>query len=90
MFIDFAHACDYISQECVVATLRAFDFPESFIGLIEMLMKNQTGRVIVNGDLSPEFNVNNGGKQGDPLFPLMHIIALQPWAFGSSYHQQRF
>ena len=42
-------------------------------------MNGQKGRVhatvvIVNGDPSPEFEVNNGGKQGDPLFPLIYTM----------------
>ena len=37
--------------------------------IIRMMMTN--GRVLINSDLSrsPEFEVNNGGKQEDPLFP---------------------
>ena len=42
-----------------------------------MMIKNQIGRVLVNGDLSPGFDVNNGGKQGDPLSPLIYIIAME-------------
>ena len=40
-------------------------------------MMNQSGRVIVNGDLIDKFRVNNGGKQGDPLFPYIYILALE-------------
>ena len=31
-------------------------------------IEEQQGRVLVNGDLSPVFEVNNGGKQGDLCF----------------------
>ena len=77
VFVDFSHAYDYISQEYIIAVMETMNFPPNFIGVIKTLMANQTGRVLVNGDLSPEFQVNNGGKQGDPLFPLIYIIALE-------------
>ena len=73
--LDLAHAYDYISQEFILEILAAMDFPESFIEAIKTLMRDQKGRVIINNDLSPLFEVNNGGKQGDPLFPLIYIIA---------------
>ena len=73
--IDFAHAYDYISQEYIMEILNEFEFPPEFLNIVQLLMKNQKGRVLVNGDLSPIFDVENGGKQGDPLFPLIYIIA---------------
>ena len=77
VFIDFAHAYDFISQEYILEVLETMDFPDNFCNLIRVLMANQDGRVLVNGDLSPYFKVENGGKQGDPLFPLIYIIALE-------------
>jgi exonuclease III len=77
VFVDFAHAYDYISQEYILAILHKLKFPPAFVDIIEMLMHNQTGRVLVNGDLSPTFTVDNGGKQGDPLFPMIYILALE-------------
>ena len=77
LFIDFAHAYDYISQEFIIAVLEAMNFPENFIGALKLAMTGQTGQVIVNGDLTAEFEINNGGKQGDPLFPLIFITACE-------------
>ena len=77
VFVDFSHAYDYISQEYILKVLETMNFPQNFIDLVATLMNEQKGRVLVNGDLSPEFEVNNGGKQGDPLFPLIYIIALE-------------
>ena len=77
VFIDFAHAYDYISQDYILRVLEALDTPPSLLNLIQMMMNSQSGRVIVNNDLSPLFPVDNGGKQGDPLFPLIYIAALE-------------
>ena len=77
VFVDFSHAYDYISQEYILQVLETMFFPPDFISLVATLMNEQKGRGLVNGDLSQEFEVNNGGKQGEPLFPLMYIIALE-------------
>ena len=78
LFVDFFHAYDYISQEYIIRiqVLNTMNFPANFINLVTTLMKDQKGRVLVNVYLSPEFEVNSGGKQGGPLFPLIYIIAL--------------
>ena len=77
IFLDFAHAYDYISQDYIMAVLTALNFPNSLLNAIHMMMKDQSGRVIVNNDLTHKFPVNNGGKQGDPLFPLIYIAAME-------------
>ena len=77
LFIDFAHAYDYISQDFIIAILEAMNFPSRFINSFKLSMTEQTGQVIVNGDLTDKFDINNGGKQGDPLFPLIFIIACE-------------
>jgi Reverse transcriptase (RNA-dependent DNA polymerase). len=77
LFIDFAHAYDYISQEYIIRVLEEMKFPQSFLNAIKMTMTNLSARVIINGDLSPRFPVDNGGRQGDPLFPLIYVIALE-------------
>jgi hypothetical protein len=80
LFLDLAHAYDYISQEFIMKILETMKFPLIFRQAIETLMKEQTGRCIVNGDLSPSFTVDNGGKQGDPLFPLIYVLANEALA----------
>ena len=77
MFVDFAHAYDYISQDYIICILEALNFPEIFIAALRLSMTDQLGQVIVNGDLTAPFPILNGGKQGDPLFPLIYIIACE-------------
>jgi hypothetical protein len=62
VFVDVSHAYGYISQECILQVLETMDFPSNFVSLVATLMNEQHGRVLVNGDLSPVFEVNNGGK----------------------------
>jgi hypothetical protein len=73
LFIDFTAAYDYISQDYIMTVLRTMQFPTCFLDAIEMTMYNQKGKVIVNQDLSPEFPVDNGGKQGDGSFIPPHL-----------------
>ena len=77
LFVDAAHAYDYLSQEFLLAVLKAMKFPPLLMRAIELQMSSQVGQVMVNGDLTEPFPVTNGGKQGDPLFPLLFIIAME-------------
>ena len=77
LFIDFAHAYDFVSQDYIISVLETMQFPPVFIRLVALSMKDQYGRVIVNGDLTDKFPIRNGGKQGDPLFPYMYVLALE-------------
>ena len=61
VFVDFSHAQDHISQGYTLRVLETTDSPPNFISLVATLMNEQKGRVLVNGDLSPEFEVNRGG-----------------------------
>ena len=62
VFVDFSHAYDYNSQEYILQVLETMDFLPNFISPVATLMNEQQGRVLVNGDLSPVFEVNNGGR----------------------------
>ena len=53
------------------------NFPDSFLDALTLSMNDQTGQVIVNGDLTEKFGIDNGGKHGDPLFPLIFITACE-------------
>ena len=77
LFIDFAHAYDYISQEFILKVMEKMNFPANFTNLLQTMFAEQKGKVIVNKDTSPIFPVNNGGKQGDPLFPLIYVIVVE-------------
>ena len=77
LFLDYAHAYDYVSQDYIITVLETMNFPPALVRLIALSMRDQTGRVIVNGDLTDSFRVRNGGKQGDPLFPYVYILALE-------------
>jgi hypothetical protein len=59
LFLDFAHAYDYISQEYIMEVLEALCFPKSLVNAVKMTMTAQFGRVIVNNDLTHRFDVLN-------------------------------
>ena len=43
LFLDFAHAYDYISQEYIMEVLGALCFSKSLINAVKMMMTSQTG-----------------------------------------------
>ena len=57
LFLDLAHAYDYISQDFILTVMHTMNFPKALICAVKTLMTNQSGRVLVNNDLSPSFPV---------------------------------
>ncbi|MDE1906295.1 MAG: reverse transcriptase family protein, partial [Rhodospirillales bacterium] len=77
-FLDFRKAYDRIDRGWVRACCRALGCGRQAMRWVDMLLAPRTTRVAFNGWLSRAFVVNNGVPQGDPLSPLLYLIALQP------------
>ena len=76
MFLDFEKAFDSVSHEFIVAMLLATGLPPNFVQFIMMSFKETSAKIIVNGYLTKSFDLPGGGRQGDPLFPLIFCIVM--------------
>ena len=76
--LDFEKAFDRVNHSYLLATLKEFNFPPSFLNMVKVLYSNRRGRIIVNGHLSNPFKIQRGVLQGDPLSPLLFVLALEP------------
>ncbi len=75
-FVDFRKAFDSIIREKMFKILRHYGIPEKIVTAIKLLYTNSRSSVLVEGQLTGEFTVNNGVLQGDTLAPLLFIIVI--------------
>ena len=76
VFIDFADAFGSVKHEYIIETLRHFNIPEMYIGLIEDLYKFSSFNVICGIELTELFYIIRGTKTGDPLSALIFILVI--------------
>ena len=50
------------------------------IDLISSITSNNIAKVYINNKLSPDFQINSGVKQGDPLSPLLFNLVMELFA----------
>ena len=78
--LDQEKAYDKITHDYLWKTLNKFNLPNNFIKTVRALYENAKTAVIINGVISPTFNVSRGVRQGDPLSCLLFDIAIEPLA----------
>ena len=75
-FVDLKKAFDTVNREMLFAVLERFGCPPTFLALIKALHTGNTATVRVGGELSDDFGVSMGVKQGCVLAPLLFNVFL--------------
>ena len=75
--IDFQKAFDSISWEFIFKTLSYLGFGANFQRWIRLFNTGITAKVLQNGFLSDNINIQHGCRQGDPISPYLFIIVAQ-------------
>jgi len=78
VLIDQAKAFDRVNHTYLEAVLRQMKFGKGFIRIINNLFANQEAHILGKDGISEPFRVERGVRQGDPLSPLLYIIAFEP------------
>ncbi|KAH9089964.1 hypothetical protein Ae201684P_014719 [Aphanomyces euteiches] len=76
--LDFEKAFDRVDHAYLLRVLRHYGFPETFVDMVRVLYSGRKSRILVNGFLSKPVHISRGVLQGDPLSPLLFVIALEP------------
>jgi hypothetical protein len=76
--LDAKKAFDSVDHNYIKETLRAYGFGENFIRTFDILYKEITARILVNGFLSEAIKIGRGVKQGDSLSCALFIICIDP------------
>lgn len=80
MMVDFEKAFDSIEWSFLQTVMYHYNFGPNIIHWINTLYKDISSRIINNGHMSDRFKISRGVRQGDPLSPLLFILAVEPLA----------
>ncbi|KAM0835449.1 hypothetical protein ACQ4PT_062915 [Festuca glaucescens] len=74
--IDVARAFDSVACPSLLSVLRQQGFGPRWIKWVLLLLRTATTRVLVNGSAGEAFRHARGLCQGDPLLPLLFVLAM--------------
>ncbi|KAF1335371.1 Rxlr effector protein, partial [Globisporangium splendens] len=75
--LDFMKAYDTLDRDFLYLVLSKFGFGRQFVDLVRRMHSDTTAQYLVNGELSREWEVKSGIRQGCPLAPLLFIVAAE-------------
>jgi hypothetical protein len=76
--LDFAKAFDSVSWEYLLELLQRLGFSSRWRDWLSLLLSSAASEIILNGTNGRSIRHRRGLRQGDPLSPLLFILALDP------------
>ena len=77
LLIDFEKAYDSVSFSYIQKCLKFFNFGESLIKWVNILLNNFFAAINHCGNISNKFDIGRGCRQGDPIASYLFIICIE-------------
>lgn len=74
--VDFAKAFDTVSWEFMAEVMRHQGLPTAWILWVQNTVLTGSSQIMINGLLGKKIKLKRGVRQGDPLSPLLFILAI--------------
>ena len=91
VFVDFMQAFDSVNRSTITECLKQYKVPEKLIKLVQVTRQQTKVKVKINNDMTEQFEVTSGVKQGDPLsalfFSIVMDVIISKWKLEAIYLQ---
>ena len=68
---------DRVNHQFLLKTLKHLNFGDNFISWIEIILKDISSQIKINGFLSDDILIARGVRQGDPLSALLYVTIAE-------------
>uniref|UniRef100_A0A670HZZ0 Reverse transcriptase domain-containing protein n=1 Tax=Podarcis muralis TaxID=64176 RepID=A0A670HZZ0_PODMU len=77
MFVDAEKAFDNVSWMFMIKCLEKAGIEGDFLKGIQAIYSTQSAKLVINNNLTNQFKIEKGTRQGCPLSPLLFIMVLE-------------
>jgi retron-type reverse transcriptase len=75
--LDFTKAFDTIDHTAMIKIMKQMGFDDKWLQWIKILFSSGKSVVLLNGIPGRQFFCKRGVRQGDPLYPLIFVLAAE-------------